>query len=143
MALEKPALGHFETPDDVADLLMGFCLRRPADRVLDPGCGLGAILQRAAKWLDWLATTPADLTHEGLIGVELDTQTASKAQLKVPLALVRNQNFFALQATPDYQFEAIIGNPPYTRSQWIGSIDAVIPQQLPLFSWQKQKIIYM
>lgn len=37
--------GQYATPTDVADLLLGFCLRRPADRLLDPSCGDGALLR--------------------------------------------------------------------------------------------------
>ena len=48
--------GQYATPTDVADLLLGFCLRRPADRLLDPSCGDGALLRRAAHWRGWLAS---------------------------------------------------------------------------------------
>ncbi|MEZ4515530.1 MAG: N-6 DNA methylase [Chloroflexota bacterium] len=50
--------GQFETPTDLADLLLGLCLRRPGDRVLDPSCGEGALLVRAANWQRWIAAAP-------------------------------------------------------------------------------------
>ena len=48
MTSKQRTWGQFATPTDVADLLLGFCLRRPADRLLDPSCGDGALLRRAA-----------------------------------------------------------------------------------------------
>ena len=48
MTSKQRTWGQFATPTDVADLLLGFCLRRPGDRLLDPSCGDGALLRRAA-----------------------------------------------------------------------------------------------
>ena len=45
MITKQRAWGQFATPTDVADLLLGFGLRRPSDRLLDPSCGDGALLK--------------------------------------------------------------------------------------------------
>ena len=82
MAEKQHALGQFETPLNVADLLLGFCLRRPADRILDPGCGDGFLLSRAVDWLDWLAASPADTASDAIRGVELDPIVAEDAQIR-------------------------------------------------------------
>ena len=55
MPSKQRTFGQFETPPDVADLLLALNLRRADDRVLDPSCGTGALLQRAARWQAWLA----------------------------------------------------------------------------------------
>ncbi|MCA9873841.1 MAG: N-6 DNA methylase, partial [Anaerolineales bacterium] len=111
---KQHTLGQFETPTDVADLLLGFCLRRPSDRVLDPSCGAGAFLARAAQWLAWLGDGP-QAPPEALWGVELDPETAVQAQTALPQAHILTCNFFTL--TPDSAtdlsgaFDVLIGNP--------------------------------
>jgi hypothetical protein len=129
MTSKQRTWGQFATPPDVADLLLGFCLRRPDDRLLDPSCGDGALLRRAARWQGWLASagTPAPT----LYGVELDPDTAARAAA-LPGATIRRANFLAL-APADYPpFDAVVGNPPYTRAEWIGRLDAAAGQ-LALF----------
>ncbi len=138
MAEKKHTLGQFETPLNVADLLLGFCLRRPADRVMDPGCGDGFLLSRAADWLDWLAATPADIPDGALWGVELDSIAAEAAQERLPAAQILNQNFFAIDPTAIPPIDAIVGNPPYTRSQWIGQLEPAAARQMPMFQWAEE-----
>ena len=139
MSDKQRTLGQFSTPPDIADLLLAFCLRRPGDKVLDPSCGAGAFLARAAQWLDWLADLPDDVPADALWGVELDEETALIAQTRLPQAHIRQQNFFIIQPDleqakfPD-QFDAIIGNPPYTRAEWIGRLRRHTGQQLT-FEW--------
>ncbi len=138
MAEKQNALGQFETPLNVADLLLGFCLRRPADRILDPGCGDGFLLSRAADWLDWLAASPADVASDAIRGVELDPALAGEAQIRLPHAQILNQNFFALDPGSMRPVDAIVGNPPYTRSEWIGQIEPATVRQMPMFQWAEE-----
>ena len=128
-----PALAQFETPLDVADLLLGFALHKAADRVLDPGCGEGVLLGRARAWQEWLAPGPHDLAAESLVGVELDGETAVQAAANVPGAHITHANFFALSPGSFAAFDAVVGNPPYTRGQAIGALETHAPQQMPLF----------
>ena len=134
---KQRTLGQFETPPDVADLLLGFCLRQPADRLLDPSCGDGAFLQRAALWQQWLADSPNDLPPARLWGVELDPETAVTAHIALPQARILNQNFFTLEPHPDLIFDALIGNPPYTRAEWIGRLHRESGEQLA-FGWENE-----
>ncbi len=114
--------GQFATPTDLADLLLGFCMRRPDDRLLDPSCGDGALLRRAALWRSWLASSGGSSPKETLHGIELDPEAAAVAET-VPGTAIERANFFALDPR-DYQpFDAIVGNPPYTRAEWIGNLD--------------------
>ncbi len=125
---KQRTLGQFETPPDVADLLLGFCLRQPSDWLLDPSCGDGAFLQRADLWRQWLANSPRDVPADRLWGVELDEETAVTATTHLPEAKIINQNFFTLR--PDRTFDALIGNPPYTRAEWIGRLHRQSGQQM-------------
>ncbi len=113
--------GQFETPADVADMLLAFCLTSPEDRILDPSCGNGAILARAAQIQRWL--DPDRTSSARLWGVELDPEAAAQAQSLVPEAHIIGRNFFEMQPWPDGPFDAIVGNPPYTRAEWISRID--------------------
>ncbi len=115
------AYGQFETPIDVADLLLGFCMRQPDDRLMDPSCGNGAILSRAVQMQRWL--DPGGSSSSNLWGVELDSDAAVRAQEIVPDATIIESNFFEMEPWLDEPFDAIVGNPPYTRAEWIGWIE--------------------
>lgn len=127
--------GQYETPTDVADLLLAFCLRRASDRVLDPSCGQGAMLARARGWQTWLGDVAA--AEPGpLIGVELDPEATAAARARLPEAQILQQNFFTLR--PDElddgrPLDVIVGNPPYTRAQWIARLQQESAEQLAMF----------
>ena len=127
---KQHAYGQFETPVDVADLLLGFCLRSPDDRLLDPSCGNGAILTRAALMQQWL--DPGGASEAKLWGVELDPIVAAYAQEAVPEAHIIESNFFEMRPESDGLFDAIVGNPPYTRAEWIGltNVDLGVQRQI-------------
>ncbi len=123
---KQRTFGQYETPVDVADVLLGFCLRQPEDRLLDPSCGNGAFLARAARLQSWLgdgAPVPGTLW-----GVELDPELAREAESAVPDARVIKRNFFQLNVADEepfagHRFSAIVGNPPYTRAEWIDRLN--------------------
>ena len=131
---KQRTLGQFETPPDVADLLLGLCLRHPAGRVLDPSCGTGAFLARVARWQQGMGSLAGNPAGD-LWGVELDATAAQQAAGQLPQAIILNHNFFALQPgqVAGAPFDAILGNPPYTRAGWLDRMEAQLGQQLPLF----------
>ena len=52
---ERHKLGQYFTRSDVVDLIIGFCVRSPEAKVLDPACGAGTFLVRSytrKKFLD-------------------------------------------------------------------------------------------
>jgi hypothetical protein len=128
---KQHALGQFATPPDLGDLLLAFCLRRPSDRLLDPSCGEGALLRLATGWQAWLAQRPSEIDPAALWGVEVDQEAAALAQAALPNSHILCQDFFTWQpdanATP---FDAIIGNPPYTRAEWLSDKDKGLPISL-------------
>ena len=132
MTNKQRTWGQFATPVDVADLLLGFCLRRADDRLLDPSCGDGALLRRAAAWQEWLS---AGGRSPGVHGVELDPEAAAVAE-SVPGASIARANFLTLDPARYPPFDAIVGNPPYTRAEWIERLDAAAGQ-LSLFDGDK------
>ena len=44
---ERHTLGQYFTSTNLADLVLGFCVRSPKDIVMDPTCGTGTFLVRA------------------------------------------------------------------------------------------------
>jgi type I restriction-modification system DNA methylase subunit len=133
MAEKQRTFGQFDTPADVADLLLGFCLSRPSDRLLDPSCGIGAFLTRAARYQGWLSDGRPP--ENQLWGIELDSAAALQAQAAVPEATITESNFFAQRPGSLRPFDAIIGNPPYTRAEWISDLGdtQMLAQQMSIF----------
>ena len=80
MSDKRHRWGQFYTAPEVVDLVLGFCLRRPGDRLLDPSCGQGAFLSRAAYFRRWLANSGGGYAEEGLWGVEIDSEAAATAR---------------------------------------------------------------
>ena len=98
--------GAYYTPLPVARWLVRWALARGARRVLEPGCGDGAFLEA-------LAGTGASVT-----AIELDPDEARKARKK--RAGVVTGDFFAwLEANEEERFDAVLGNPPYIRYQYL------------------------
>lgn len=141
MAADKQrTFGQFDTPADVADLLLGFCLRRPSDRLLDPSCGTGAFLTRAARYQQWMSD--GHFEDKRLFGVELDPKAADLAQAAVPEAEISQSNFFAQRPNPFQLFDAIIGNPPYTRAEWISNLGETqaLARQMSIFEGDGEEL---
>lgn len=131
---KQKTYGQYDTPPDVADLLLAFCLRGPNDRLLDPSCGTGAFLARAARLQGWLGATSSTIST--LWGIEIDPQASALAEKAVPQARIVNHDFFALAPNHGllgddtyhadrFSFDAIVGNPPYTRAEWIEHLASV------------------
>jgi SAM-dependent methyltransferase len=118
-------LGAFYTPDAIAKPLVDWALRSPGDRVLDPSCGEGAFLARAADRLLALGADPRSLPDQ-VAGVELEARALSHVE---GLLLSRHPGLrwsrlaqgdffdFALAARGAGVVDAVVGNPPYLRTQ--------------------------
>jgi hypothetical protein len=131
------ALGQFETPLDVADLVVSLAVQRPGDHVLDPSCGEGFLLDRAAAWMRWLAGTPREKLPGRLQGLERNQDAANRLQQRLPEAQIANINYLGLTQIDLEPVDAIIGNPPYTRAERIGQVEDENVRQLAMFSWEE------
>ncbi len=123
MSDKRRRWGQFETPPEVVDLVLGFCLRQPGDTLLDPSCGQGVFLSGADRYRRWLANDGRDAPASKLWGVEIDPVVASIAQESLP-ARILVSDFFCLQPGEELpgSFDCVVGNPPYTRAEWLGGI---------------------
>ena len=158
LAEERHKLGQFYTPPAVAKLIVKWSVRKPADAVLDPGCGSGTFLIEAYSRLYELKTgktlregRPSREVHEAILnqlyGVDINTFPLHLTAMSLAMRNVRNpssnmniihEDFFAIlpeqRALASYTtvaingvrprhiplpkaFDAVVGNPPYTR--WV------------------------
>lgn len=109
-------LGAYFTPPDVAEMLVRWAVRGPADLLLDPSCGDGRFLS----------------PHANSVGVELDASSAAVAKARAPGAKVINENFFswaASNAAAGYRFDCVTGNPPFIRYQTFKGDNRSLAQQ--------------
>jgi methylase of polypeptide subunit release factors len=138
MSEKERRWGQFYTAAEVADLVLGFCLRRPTDLLLDPSCGEGVFLLRAARYRRWLSDSGEIAGRGTLWGVEIDAEAAGTAGAMLAeqggYAHLLTEDFFTLgpgQASAELDgrptklpqaFDCIVGNPPYTRSEWLTEV---------------------
>ncbi|MEM3387406.1 MAG: N-6 DNA methylase [Nitrososphaerales archaeon] len=68
-AAERHALGQFYTPPAIAELITRWAVRKPDDKVLDPGCGSGTFLVKAYKRLLELRgyRAPTERAHKEIL----------------------------------------------------------------------------
>ncbi len=140
-------LGQYFTHPSLADFVNCFCIKNDSDKVLDPSCGLGIFLLRAYHRFKYL--NPKKNTQkiiDQLWGVDIERLPAQLTAINVAKLFrkesekIRNhpaifcQNFFNLHPMTTFSvhdldgvvreksfplFDAIVGNPPYTRQEEI------------------------
>lgn len=112
-AAARKARGAFFTPPEVTEFLCRWAIRQPTDRVLEPSCGDGAILEAAVHRLQTLGGATPVVAHE------LHPESAGDARELLKArghpGEVNVGDFLATTATPG--FDAVVGNPPYVRYQ--------------------------
>jgi adenine-specific DNA-methyltransferase len=112
------ALGQWFTPPAVADLALSLALPPGGRavherlRVVDPACGDGAFLARAA------ARGIGTGAGGAVCGIELDPAVAAAARGRVSGARIVEDDLFALAPEAlGAPFDAVVGNPPYVRQE--------------------------
>src|SRR5207253_441965 len=108
----------------VADWLCRWAVRSRTDRVLEPSCGDGAFLEGAARRLDELGATAAQVVTQ-LRGVEMVQAEAARARQRLGRVLGRDaegavacQDFFEwAEGSEAESFDCVVGNPPFIRYQ--------------------------
>jgi len=140
--LERHQLGQFYTPPAIARLITRWCIRSGDDKVLDGGCGSGTFLIEAYKRLLFLkynkiygesfpSCSENYNEHQDILsnlyGVDLNGFAAQLSMLHLMLMEPRcpfsklnieTKDYFSLTREGySVSFDAVIGNPPYTR--WV------------------------
>jgi hypothetical protein len=147
---ERHKLGQYFTPPYVIDFINAFAIHKGNDKVFDPSCGSGTFLVRAYERKKNLCIEEnKGARHEILLneiyGNDLSGYPAYLSMLNLAIRNTRkpsyprisNKDFFAITANgavplhdqhgklekkPLPKFDAIIGNPPYTRQEDIGTM---------------------
>lgn len=108
--------GGYYTPKPVAAFLTRWALAAGATSLLEPSCGDGVFLECALE-----NAFPPALIH----GVELDPKEAARAQEVLGQSTEKRRVFsmdylqFAVELDPSVKYEAVTGNPPYVRYQFL------------------------
>ncbi|WP_419803588.1 HsdM family class I SAM-dependent methyltransferase [Mucilaginibacter sp.] len=151
---ERHKLGQYFTPPNVIDLINAFAIHKSNDKIFDPSCGSGTFLVRAYERKKLLcAEEDKGARHEILLneiyGNDLSGYPAYLSMLNLAIRNTRkpsypriaNKDFFAItentkvafhnqqgekESRPLPKFDAIIGNPPYTRQEDIGTMRGTV-----------------
>jgi adenine-specific DNA-methyltransferase len=119
------ALGAFYTPAVLAEPLARWAVREAGDAVFDPSCGEGAFLTCGVDRLLALGAKPRTLSDQ-IAGVEVDARALVRARGALVSRhpglrwgrLAQDDFFlFAQENLGRLAFDAVVGNPPYLRTQ--------------------------
>ena len=105
----RRTLGQWYTPEPVVDLALA--LAGAGRRLLDPSCGDGAFLTRAA----------ALGAGDERVGVEVDGDAAAAARARGGAAIVHGDLFEAGLPARLGGFDLVVGNPPWVRADRLGA----------------------
>ncbi len=97
----RKELGAYYTPPDVVATLVGWAVRRPEDRFLDPACGDGRFLA----------------LHASSTGVDCDAAAIAAATRAAPHSTPVHSDFFEWASSTKERFDCAAGNPPFIRYQ--------------------------
>lgn len=112
--------GGYYTPDDLAVFLCEWVLEIEPTRVLEPSCGDGVFLRALRK-----AGAAENLI---VTAVELDENEAAKAKRQAGEAGLQAGKIYStdflswsldMAGKPEAMFDAVIGNPPFVRYQYL------------------------
>jgi adenine-specific DNA-methyltransferase len=120
--------GGYYTPLGIAEFLARFALNGEARSILEPSCGDGVFI----KAIGSLSRRRVDIT-----GIEIDPYEAVKAQNAADLgkvnATVVQGDFLTWavrQLDEGTQFDAVAGNPPYIRYQYLEKADQAVAEDI-------------
>lgn len=129
---EKHRYGQHYTPNGVARLLASLAVKSAKDKILDPACGDGRLLEAALsvkKEFPAFSPTDCDRISKDLFGLDRTSSAISLASETG--ARVACADFFDIEPGAKLNrsvhlpagFDAVIGNPPYIRHEVMGGED--------------------
>ena len=126
---EKKLRGGYYTPDDLADFLVRWVARINPESILEPSCGDGVFFDKIA----------AHLVNPVVAGFEIDDEEAKKAIQRASSSGLTRTNVYAedflewainaFYKVPS-RFDAILGNPPFIRYQYLPSVFQVRAEKI-------------
>lgn len=123
--------GGYYTPRDLATFMVRWVRQKKGTRILEPSCGDGVFFDVLGK----LKTTRG----MDLVGFELDPAEAEKALARargvgVKSAVIHVQDFLQWAnknlSNSDITFDAVVGNPPFVRYQYLPEVFQARAEQI-------------
>ncbi len=117
MAMEsgQKLRGGFYTEQPIASFLVRWIKNVKPESILEPSCGDGAFLEAIAS--------ERVLGAHTLVACEMDADEAARAQrrTKLPVTMLTGDflRWYLLQEQHGVQFDAVVGNPPFIRYQYL------------------------
>ncbi len=162
---ERQILGQYYTPPTLVDLVLSLALLRPPNFVLDPGAGTGTFLYRCHNryrtfgsshqlileraWGFDISAFAAELAVINLCRQDLTSQqnfprvsvrdffsTQPDTEIEFPPAQRFEGGGEAFVKVPIPKFDAVLGNPPYVRSQQLDDLDPAYKGRLQTLARQ-------
>lgn len=126
---EDKLRGGYYTPKPISDFLTKWIMAKSPQRVLEPSCGDGVFIRSlASENTKNLFLTAVERKREESLKARETLE--SNAQLK---GQVLNQDFLKLATSKDFsqeKFDAVIGNPPYIRYQYLEKADQGFSEEI-------------
>ena len=117
---EQKLRGGYYTPNAYAEYVAKWVLEKNPQHILEPSCGDGAFVRASEKYLKDKKTA---ITCFELMQAEAEKVIELGAKLDLPGLNVQCQDFIEyankLIKNNDRAFDAIVGNPPFIRYQFI------------------------
>ena len=146
---ERHKLGQYFTPPNVIDLMLGFCITKGDEKVFDPSCGSGTFLVRAYERKRDISKKLHTFLIDEIYGNDLSNYPAYLSMLNLAIRKasvasypkILNKDFFSILPNKMEEihnqkgelkrallpkFDAIVGNPPYTRQEDIGTLQGTV-----------------
>ncbi len=143
---ERHKRGQYFTSSRIVDIINAFCIRTGNESVLDPSCGSGTFLVRAYQRKKELAQKPHKDVLNEVTGIDISGYATHLAMLNLAMRDLRLQcypriiqrDFFHVSWQKSLtvrdlggkdkrisfeNFDAVVGNPPYTRQEDIDAFD--------------------
>ncbi len=136
--------GGYYTPEELADFIIRWALHNEQSlRAFEPSCGDGVFLEALVKH--------PRFSQLNCVAVELDKEEAKKAKEKMQLysnVEVLNKDFFSVYehykndlSGKSQGFDAIVGNPPYIRYQYLSSEQRVAQADILVTNGMKSNML--
>lgn len=126
---EDKLRGGYYTPLDIAQFLSRWVLVAQPKTLLEPSCGDGVFIRA----LEGMAVSKLAVTGIERLGGEAAKARAEASRLNLRTAQVEEADFLQWaqeQLDSGTSFDAVTGNPPYIRYQYLDEVDQVLSQQL-------------
>lgn len=121
--------GYYSEPD-IADFLTSWALAAGARRVIEPSCGDGVFLEAIARFprrnvesVEAFEIVPAE-AHKARDRVRRTKGIACKVHAKDFL------DWFVRRSCDDAEFDAVVGNPPFIRYQYLNDDQQALAEQI-------------